>query len=140
MLYPGDTRGDGSMAHILVIDDDGQVRFLMERWLKKAGHTAAVAADGRAGMRMVSSERPDLVITDLFMPEEDGLEFIRKLQGLRPDLPIIAISGGMSAVSMSFLPVAEKLGAIRTFEKPVNMQELLSAVRELLGERSPGPD
>jgi CheY-like chemotaxis protein len=120
------------MAHILVIEDDSAVQTLFGQLLEGEGYTVSHAADGTEGMRLLQQQKTDLIITDIMMPEMDGLEVIQAVQDTHPKLPIIAISGGMRAVPINFLPHAKKFGACRVFEKPVVLADLLTAVRELL--------
>jgi CheY-like chemotaxis protein len=77
-------------------------------------------------------QTPDLIITDIMMPEMDGLEIVTHIRKHHPSLPVIAISGGMQRASMNFLPLAKKFGACRVFEKPVSLVQLQEAVDELL--------
>jgi len=121
------------MARILVIDDQPQIRDNCREALEEAGHTVMVAADGREGVRLYHRAPVDLVILDLYMPEQDGLATIRELRATAPRLPIIAMSGGgMMAQPVSFLDIARRLGAVRTFEKPIRLDELLEIVTDVL--------
>lgn len=124
-----------AMAHLLVIDDDLQVRNLMERWLLRAGHTVRSAPNGAAGARLIEDELPDLVITDMLMPQTDGMAFIRALRRTHPDIPVIAISGAISALPMDFPPVGQEFGPLLTLPKPIPMPTLLAAVERLLNAR-----
>jgi CheY-like chemotaxis protein len=124
------------VARILVIDDQPQIRDNCREALEEAGHTVTVAADGREGVRLYHRAPVDLVILDLYMPEQDGLATIRELLATTPDLPIIAMSGGgMMAQPTSFLNIARHLGAVRTFEKPIRLEELLAIVTDVLRSR-----
>ena len=126
------------MARILVIDDDGQVRDAIRRILERAGHTVLDAADGEAGIRLYRERPTDLIITDIFMPEQDGIETIQQLRREFPGVKIIAISGGDRTRTMDLRKDAELLGASRSLRKPFELTELLKAVSELLGEPRPG--
>ena len=126
------------MARILVIDDDGQVRGAIRRILERAGHTVLDAADGEAGIRLYRERPTDLIITDIFMPEQDGIETIQQLRREFPGVKIIAISGGDRTQTVDLRKDAELFGASRTLRKPFELTELLKAVRELLGEPPPG--
>jgi len=116
------------MADILVIDDDPSMRNLVSRILIPAGHAVHQAANGLAGLAAFHRIRPSLVITDMIMPEAEGIETIRKLHGEAPALPILAISGSGSL----YLESAAKLGATATIEKPFRPEELRSLVDRLL--------
>ena len=117
---------------ILVIDDDEQMRVLLRQVMEWAGHEVVEAADGRDGMLMQRQHGADLVITDLIMPEQEGLETITALRRDYPGLKIIAISGGGRIGPEAYLPAARELGADRVFSKPFDVQELAETVRELL--------
>jgi CheY-like chemotaxis protein len=126
------------MARILVIDDDGQVRGAIRRILERADHTVLDAADGETGIRVYRERPTDLVITDIFMPERDGIETIQQLRREFPGVKIIAISGGDRTQTVDLRKDAELLGASRSLRKPFELTELLKAVSELLGEPRPG--
>ena len=117
---------------ILVIDDDEQMRTLIRQVVEWGGDEVVEAADGRAGMEQQRLHHADLVITDLIMPEQEGLETITFLQKEFPDTKIIAISGGGRIGPEAYLPAAKELGADRVFTKPFDVKELSNAIRELL--------
>jgi len=121
------------MARILVVDDEPQMRELLRVALEGRGHTVDQAADGREAFLRLAKHQPDLVITDLVMPDMEGLETIQALRGKFPTLPIIAISGGGRIGPETYLSMASQFGAERTFAKPFRMTELLTAVQELTG-------
>ncbi|MDZ8117952.1 response regulator [Pontiella agarivorans] len=120
------------MARILIIDDDETIRNVFKRFLDGKGHEVVVAADGRQGLRLVEEAPVDLVITDIMMPETDGLEVVMAIRGKEADIPVIAISGGMHAMPMDFLPMAKKFGACDVLYKPVELDDLLGAVEKAL--------
>jgi DNA-binding response OmpR family regulator len=120
------------VARILIIDDDEMFREMLARFMETAGHAVASASDGEKGLKAYARFRPDLVITDIMMPEKEGLETIAELRALRRDLPIIAVSGGGQVVHADFLSVAERAGASRTFHKPFEPAEMTAAVASLL--------
>lgn len=122
------------MPTILIIDDNPDIRELYSRILKQAGYTVIEAPDGNIGTKLYHDNPTDLIVTDIVMPEKEGIEIIRELRRDYPDSRIIAISGGGKAMASSTcLMLAQRLGAQRTFTKPVKMTELLQAVRELVG-------
>ena len=123
------------MARILVIDDKPEMRELLELILKSAGHEVILAADGREGMERYRTSPADLVITDLYMPNQEGLETIRVLRTCFPEVAIIAMSGRAAALTM--LSVAQKFGAVAVLHKPFSADELIATVAKALGERSP---
>jgi CheY-like chemotaxis protein len=122
------------MARILVIDDDSSVRAMIKGALSDEGYEVMEAADGKAGLKCYQNSPADLVITDLIMPEKEGIETIMDLRREFPEVKIIAISGGSRYGSDSNLRLAERLGAIRTLAKPFKIPDLLEAVREVLSD------
>lgn len=127
------------MARVLVLDDEDEVRTVLMRALQRAGHEALGAEDGLQGLEIARTQTLDLVVTDLVMPELDGLEFMKELAHLRPGTPVIAISGGGVWDAQSLLKVAGALGALRTLSKPFELDEFLTLVDEVLASRSPPP-
>jgi DNA-binding response OmpR family regulator len=125
------------MAHMLIIDDDDQLRTLLRQTLEREGYTVGEAQNGWAGMARYRATPADLVITNILMPEQEGLETIRVLRQESPEVKIIAIAGGGQMGALDFLDVAAKLGTRRTLRKPFALQELRAAVREVL--QHPGP-
>ena len=120
------------MKRILVIEDDDSVRKLIRRILEGAGYSVQEAPDGVQGVQTYREQRPDLVLTDIFMPEKEGLETISELGLLDPAVRVIAISGGGNMGILNPLPMAAKLGAVRTLAKPFGRRELLEAVAAAL--------
>jgi CheY-like chemotaxis protein len=122
------------MAKILVIDDDATIQLVFAQFLTSLGHEIMQAENGKAGMSALENARPDLIITDIMMPEMDGLEILMKLRSRHDSVPVIAISGGMRALPVNFLQQAKLFGARYVFEKPVPLDVLRNAVTELLCE------
>jgi DNA-binding response OmpR family regulator len=120
------------MRKILIIDDDEQMRTLLCRAMEYAGFAVESAEDGREGQRFFEEQSCDLVITDLIMPEQEGMETITFLRKNHPEVKIIAISGGGRIGPETYLPAALELGANRAFSKPFVLDELTTAVNELL--------
>ena len=120
------------MATILVIDDDVEVRRMMNRVLSQTGHVVHEAANGRLGIDACRIHRPSIVITDILMPEQEGIETIRTLRREWPETRIIAVSGGGYSHNMLFLDMARQLGADTALPKPFRAAELLDAVNQLL--------
>lgn len=121
------------MAHILVIEDEEMLRRTLRTLLERAGHSVVEAEDGQQGMTLFKTMRPDLVLTDIIMPNREGVETIGEMRREAPDLPIIAMSGGGSRGGDLFLTLAERLGATATLAKPIRQAELLAAVDRCLG-------
>src|SRR6059036_3451432 len=120
------------MSRILVIDDDEQMRSFVQEVLTRAGYQVHAAENGDEGLKIFKENHVDLVITDLFMPEKEGCETIVELKRLWPKARIIAVSGGCRINGADCLPIAERLGAQRTLNKPVTTRQLLEAVHEVL--------
>ena len=120
------------MACVLVIDDEPAIRSLLRHVLERDGHEVLEAENGRKGMRALRGAAVDLVITDIIMPEQEGFETISEIRRTRPGVKIIAISGGGRRLTMDFLPMAKRLGADRTFDKPFRPAAVAAAVSELL--------
>lgn len=117
---------------ILIIDDDELIRITVRKTLEKIGAVTFEAGEGNEGLALYKKERPDLVITDILMPDKEGLETISDIRALDPKAKIIAMSGGGSMQNMGFLDMAKRLGAFRTLGKPIKPNELISAVQAVL--------
>ena len=128
------------MACILLVEDDQGVRTLTREILEGAGHIVSEAADGAIGVTRFKAERFDLVITDLIMPEQEGIETIQIIRRLNRVVPIIAISGGGRGEATDYLQVALKLGADAALAKPFSPAELRDLVRTWLAFGVLGPD
>ena len=118
------------MGRILVIDDESSVREALLWALKADDHEVTLAADGLEGIRKYKAEASDLVITDLFMPVQDGVKTIIELRKIDPQVRILAVSG--NALSETVLPIALRLGAIAVLQKPWEIKQLHEAVNRLL--------
>lgn len=115
-------------ASILIIDDDDAVSRTLSLILTRAGYRVSTVTNGRKGLEMLSDGAFDLVLTDIIMPELDGIEAIRRIRSDHPGLRIIAMSGGGQIDKADFLHMAQALGADRVLEKPVRSQRLLELV------------
>ena len=116
------------MKRILIIDDNSAVRDTMARILQLAGYQTITAGDGNEGLMRMRKEHPDLIITDIIMPEKEGIETIREILLEQPAARIIAVSGGGRHANMDFLEAAKKLGAMAILEKPFEPEELVNRV------------
>jgi CheY-like chemotaxis protein len=117
------------MAKILVIDDDSAVRETIVQILECEGYRVLAAANGRAGLDLFRSEQPDLVITDMIMPEQLGADTMSAIKREQPDAKIIAMSGSDRIGETYFLDLALQVGAIATIVKPFDPDELIERVR-----------
>ena len=121
------------MAHILVIDDDMYMRKVIQQMLERKGHTVVVEEDGVKGVRRYQKESFDLVITDIVMPEKEGLETIQELKQVAPGVKIIAVSGGaLKGPPKGYLALAKQFGAMETIEKPFSWKQLIETVNHVL--------
>jgi len=121
------------MARILVIDDEPLVREIFGIILKRAGHEVVIAANGSEAVAIHRDQPAHLVVTDILMPEMDGLETIEELRLRSPGLKIIAISGGSKICNVDLLSLATKYGASAVLRKPVENAELVQSVVSCLG-------
>lgn len=123
------------MARVLVVDDEPAVRSVVEQTMIRFGHDVMTATDGFDALKKLSLGRFDLVITDMVMPEMDGVKLIGHIQERYPNIKIIAISGGgINHTPQDCLGMAVKLGAVKTLMKPFMLSELSSMTKELLGD------
>lgn len=120
---------------ILLADDDEQVLQVVMKLLKSAGHAVHVARNGREAIELVAGQTFDLVLTDILMPDKDGIETIRQLRRQAPAVRIIAMSGGGQLQAEVYLNLAQKLGIARTLRKPFSRDELLHAVQVVSSPR-----
>jgi DNA-binding NtrC family response regulator len=116
----------------MIIDDDAQFRKMLKQTLVKVGHTVTEADNGTEGIRAFSKEHADLVITDIIMPDKEGIETIMEIRQIEPTVKIIAVSGGGRIGSASYLDLAMKLGAARTFSKPIDRKKFVETIDEIL--------
>ena len=120
-----------NMAHLLLAEDDADIRDTLKRLLRHIGHSVVAVNDGAQALSALNEHNFDLMITDLIMPNSEGIENIMVARRNYPQLPIIAISGGGANRAESYLEVAEKLGA-SIFKKPVAPRELIAEIERLL--------
>ena len=121
-----------STGHILLIDDDELFRKLVNVMLTTSGFDVGEAANGKVGLACYRQQRSDVVLTDILMPEREGLETIQALKALDPSVKIIAMSVGGDG-RLGYLQSAVKFGARRTLHKPFSREELLSILADVLG-------
>lgn len=122
------------MANILVIDDDDIFRDVLVSALRQAGHAVREAGDGNEGLRLFHEQPAELVITDIVMPEKEGLDTIRDLRREFPAARIVAMSGGLAHDPKLYLHMAEKFGATAVLAKPFQLAELYKTVDAALAK------
>ena len=120
------------MAKVLVIDDDPGFRRMIRMVLTRMHHDVVEAQDGNEGLDLFKAERPDLVISDIVMPNKEGIQTILEIRALEPDVRIIAMSGGGVSLGIGYLGAALKLGANLILSKPFRPAELTAMVEQLL--------
>jgi len=120
------------MASILIFEDDNDLRLTMKRMLQFEGYEVLDAPNGDIGIRLYRETPADLIITDIFMPDKEGIQTIIELKKEDPNVKIIAISGGGNKGSLNYLNSAEKLGVEKTFQKPVDVDVLLDGIKQIL--------
>lgn len=120
------------MSRILIIDDEPHILLMLKKMLEQSGYEVDLAANGVEGIELFRKSNADLVITDIIMPEKEGLETIREMRRIKHDLKIIAMSGGGKVSADSYLEIAKIFGASRVISKPFTKSEMVSAVKELL--------
>jgi len=128
------------MQRILIIDDDHHILLMVKKMLERAGFEVDLASNGSEGLELFKIIQADLVITDIIMPEKEGLETIREMKRLQPDLKIIAMSGGGKISADNYLETAKIFGASMILEKPFSQKTMILAVTDLLGVPSAGGD
>jgi len=123
------------MATILVVDDDTDYCDLLKLYFERKGHIVFVADTAKVALTMYAHQKPDIIISDILMPEMDGIEFLLAInkadnKSLRG---IIMISGGGIAIADPYLDMAKSLGATKVFAKPISLESLNTAICEILG-------
>jgi DNA-binding response OmpR family regulator len=120
------------MHSVLIIEDDDFIQKMLKQTFERAGYEVTTASNGRVGLQLYHRKSFDVVITDLIMPEMEGIETITSLRKSNPKVQVIAISGGGRHRPEDYLEIAQKLGAKKTFTKPLDRQKLVAAVQELV--------
>ncbi|MFN4164581.1 MAG: response regulator [Ferrovibrio sp.] len=120
------------MPRILVVDDNAEFGRILQAHLTAHGHEVVAAKDGEQGLALIERETFDIVLTDILMPQRDGIEVLRQVKQRWPSLPVIAVSGGGWIKAGDLLEMADRLGADRVLQKPVRRDDLLAAVDAVL--------
>lgn len=120
------------MARILVIDDQEPIRSIVRRALEQAGHDVLDASDGGMGMKLLAGHAVDVVISDIFMPGQDGIVTLRQIRKQFPAVKVIVISGGDSRGILDLRRDAELLGAVKSLPKPFTAREIVDLVNSVL--------
>ena len=120
------------MANILLVDDEPLVVDTLSSAMESKGHTVVTASNGIEGLRRFVEGRFDLVITDIIMPDKEGIGLIMEMRRVLPTVKIIAISGGGRTGNVEFLKMAVELGAVATLKKPIRLAEFFNVLNECL--------
>jgi DNA-binding NtrC family response regulator len=120
------------MARILIIEDDEDFRTMLKEMLTRQEYEVIEASNGVEGLEAYKTQKIDLVVTDIFMPEKEGTETVMELQDMNPDIKVIAISGGGTQKMFEQLNWMKDFGAQKVFKKPFDSKEFLAAVSNLL--------
>lgn len=123
------------MPGVLIVEDDKELREMLKMMLLRKNYTVLEAENGKAAITHFKPLLTDIVVTDLIMPEEDGLKVVIKLRELKPSIKIIAISGGGKVGPASYLNLAKALGADAVYSKPFSLNDLVSKIEQLLDEQ-----
>lgn len=121
------------MTRVLVVDDDTRVRTTARALLEAAGFQVVEADSGAAALKALTAEGVEAVLTDIFMPDTDGIELIHALRRQAPALPIVAMSGGGYDDGKEVLEVARLFGAAQIVQKPLTQRKLIGAIRRAIG-------
>jgi CheY-like chemotaxis protein len=120
------------MARILIIDDESLVRDTLCQYLEAAGHELFVAENGKQGLEVFQSRKPDLVISDVHMPTKEGISTLVELRRISPRAKIILMSGGARSGKTDYLELAQRLGAAAVLRKPFRRAPVMELVRKIL--------
>lgn len=122
--------------HILLVDDDSDMRTSLRRVLERAGHTVVEARNGKEAILLMKNGGVTLVITDIIMPESEGLELTLKVRRSHPGVPVIVISGGARVDPGIYLDMAKQAGAVRVYHKPLDIGQFLADLESLARDRT----
>lgn len=117
------------MASILLVEDDIQLRSMLKIVLDRAGHEVQEAGNGKEALELYSTSPSDLIVTDLVMPDKEGLETILEFRRSYPNVKIIAMSGGGRTGAQNYLELAKKFGADHILTKPFSNKEILDGIQ-----------
>lgn len=120
------------MFRILVIDDEKDILLMVKKMMERSGYEVDIALNGEQGLRLFKQHDFDLIITDIIMPDKEGIELIMELKKIHSGTRIVAMSGGGRLSAEGYLDMAKRLGADRIFQKPFSQSEMVKAVDELL--------
>jgi DNA-binding NtrC family response regulator len=126
-----------AIASILVVDDEEDVRDVLQGILESADYRVTTAADGNEASKLLAAEKFSIVLTDLLMPDRDGIEVVGELRKKYPSTPVIVMSGGGRMRHVEYLKMAKTFGAHAVLEKPFKSEQLLTTIATLLAAKKP---
>jgi len=126
------------VARICLIEDDALIRKTLHKLLSNMDHFVATASNGKEGLALIQSRPFDIVVTDIIMPEMEGIELIRRIHETHPDLKVVAMSGGGRVGNMDFLKIAKSIGADEIIYKPATKTDFINAIDRCLSDTKPG--
>ncbi|MFK7848410.1 MAG: response regulator [Rhodothermales bacterium] len=123
------------MVKILIVEDEDELRNALRRTLEMNGYEVTLASDGRQGLEEIASNKPDIVLTDIFMPGMEGLETIRTLATKYPELPVVVMTGSLDPL---FIELSLRFGALKGLNKPFSADELFMTIEKALAREANG--
>lgn len=123
------------MARLLIVDDEPSIRRIIQLMLKNSGHELFTAGNGREAMQILNKEEIDLILLDVVMPEQGGLETIMQIRNGFPHIKLIIISGKVPVENDAFRNLIDQYGVARVFDKPFEKEDIMRAIDELLAVR-----
>jgi CheY-like chemotaxis protein len=138
-LWHTSVRRQLAMIRLLVVEDNDDFRFIVCEMLADLDYQVFTATNGVQALAVLESQAIDIVLTDMIMPDKEGLETVREIRRKYPTIKIAAMSGGGRVNANNYLDLAKRLGASVTFEKPFRAQELLMGLERIVSERNKAP-
>jgi DNA-binding NtrC family response regulator len=120
------------MTTVLIVDDDDNLRYALSKLLRKAGYLVLEAHNGRVASKLLRKAMPDVLVTDIVMPEQDGMGLLNTARELNPSIPVLVMTGGGNIVGLDYMSLAQTMGANATLCKPFDNDEVLSVVANLV--------
>lgn len=120
------------MTTVLIAEDDDNIRYALSKLLRTAGYNVLEARNGKEATKLLRKSMPDVLVTDIVMPEQDGMGLLNEARALNPSIPVLVMSGGGNAVGLDYLSLAQTMGANATLCKPFDNDEVLRVIANLV--------